>query len=228
MNKYVLIVDDNPSDLMISSAQMEKNGFVALTAQNGYQALDVIENNNFCLFVIDLQMPKMGGIELIKRLKRIDNFKNIPVLVTSARKESTDVILAIQAGAKDYLVKPIDSMIFEEKLQKLIGDRYEWKEYPIPIEENARLCYIKTPSTIVSISEVSMTILHNQQLNVDAHFEFEIKLFDNNISISTKVDKCIKNKDGYLVKLSLVGLTEEIRKKIRLYCRQIWTKEQVL
>ena len=118
MSKYVLVVEDNPSDLMISSAMVESMGLVPITATNGIEALDQLGEYEFQLFIVDLQMPKMGGIDLIKRIKKIEEVKTVPIIVTSARKESKDVKGAVLAGAQDYLVKPLDKQVFAEKLKK--------------------------------------------------------------------------------------------------------------
>ena len=85
MPGQVLVVDDNMSDLIMTSNHVESEGYETVQANNGIDALDKLAYHQFSLFIIDLQMPRMGGIELIQRLKRMSEMKDTPILVTSAR-----------------------------------------------------------------------------------------------------------------------------------------------
>ena len=76
MSKYVIVVDDNPSDLILASALVEALGVPVLKAEGGFEALEHVDENDVCLIIVDLQMPKMSGIELLKRLQRIEKVKN--------------------------------------------------------------------------------------------------------------------------------------------------------
>ena len=229
MSKYVLVVEDNPSDLMISSAMVESMGLVPITATNGIEALDQLGEYEFQLFIVDLQMPKMGGIDLIKRIKKIEEVKTVPIIVTSARKESKDVKGAVLAGAQDYLVKPLDKQVFAEKLKKTIGNTEEaWKEYSLNPEFFDSLGYMKKRINILSLSEVSMTLETSEQVEEGQNMEFFADILEAQGvgTLAGSVKSCEKTETGYKVKLSFIGMTEETRKKIRVLCRNLWQKEK--
>ena len=229
MSKYVLVVEDNPSDLMISSAMVESMGLVPITATNGIEALDQLGEYEFQLFIVDLQMPKMGGIDLIKRIKKIEEVKTVPIIVTSARKESKDVKGAVLAGAQDYLVKPLDKQVFAEKLKKTIGNTEEaWKEYSLNPEFFDSLGYMKKRINILSLSEVSMALETSEQVEEGQNMEFFADILEAQGvgTLAGSVKSCEKTETGYKVKLSFIGMTEETRKKIRVLCRNLWQKEK--
>lgn len=222
MNKYIMIVDDNPSDLVIASSMVESEGHAVVKATNGYEALDLLEEYDCCLFIVDLQMPQMGGLELIKRIKRVEKYKKCPILVTSARNETKDVKLAIVAGASDYLVKPLDLQIFNQKFSKLLGRNLIWKDYDVPEDSSYSEGFVKAKIRIVSINEVSMTIESDIAYIEGESLELGGAIFGVESTISTSVDSVIKKTNGYHCRLSFVGMTEKTRKTIRLTCRSLW------
>ena len=220
MSNYILVVDDNPSDLLITSAHLEKEGYEVVQATDGYDALDKLEEFRFRLLIVDLLMPNMGGIELIKRIKRTQNYKDIPILVTSARKEAHDVKLAVQVGANDYIVKPIDGAIFEEKIRRILGKGPDWTEYIIDQDLEKSLGYIKKPLKILSINEIGITILYGESLVRGESFEIGGRILGENFNLLSKVEDCTKTNELYRVKFSFVGTSEEHRKKFGLFAEK--------
>lgn len=226
MSKYILVVDDNPSDLVLSSFHVEKAGFIPIQANDAFSALDQIDEYDFKMMIVDLQMPKMSGIELIKRIRNIKQFKNTPIMVTSARQEAKDVKLAVQVGANDYLVKPLDSQIFEEKFQNLVGETDEWTEYTLGIDQETCAGFYKKMLIAQSISEVGATLLSDDLWPTGRTFEMGLNILvaQGVPTVMARVasSQAIGNK--FILKVSFVGLTEETRKKIRLICRELWKK----
>ena len=226
MSNYILVVDDNPTDLLITKTLVEKENFLSVTASNGIEALDVLEEFEFSLFIVDLLMPKMGGIEFIQRIRRMEKFKKTPVIVTSARNEARDIKLSITAGVNDYLVKPIDAQIFEEKLHKQVGQKQVWKEYTVVPGTDLENIYVKNSTRLISLSEIGGTLASKTELVEGQLLELSGSAFSKELSdtINAQVDKVV-HKDGvYQAKVTFVGLTEECRKTIRLNCRKIWMK----
>lgn len=154
----ILIVDDSPSDLLITGSILENLDHLVVKSQDGFSAIEKMSEEKFDLIIVDLQMPQMSGIELIKRIRRVPKHGSIPILVASARSEVSDVKLAIQVGANDYIVKPMDPMICEEKVTRLLGSQSSWEEYEIINPELSVLGLIQTNFKILSMSEVSITI----------------------------------------------------------------------
>lgn len=231
MSKYILVVDDNPSDLLLASFHIEKIGYMPIAARDGFFAIDMLDSHDYKVILVDLQMPKMSGIDLIKRIRRIDKFKNTPIVVMSARQETRDVKLAIGVGASDYIVKPIDGQIFEEKIFKYLGTDDQWTEYVIPTEKNEdKKGYDKQNIELKSISEVGATLITEKCWIEGETHEVGFNILSSS-GVSCLLTKVISSKplDGkFISKVSFVGITEEIRKKIRLICRELWKQHQNL
>ena len=85
----------------------EKNNYSADPVYNGRDALDYIESGNYDAAVLDIMMPVLDGISVLKKLRAAGN--NIPVLMLTAKSEIDDKVLGLDSGANDYLTKPFDS-----------------------------------------------------------------------------------------------------------------------
>ena len=103
----VLAVDDEEFNLdLIELALSENPDFEILKARNGKEALEVLKTNNVDVILLDLAMPVMNGIEVLKHLKSDEKYARIPVIVITANAEEKN--RALELGANDFLAKPID------------------------------------------------------------------------------------------------------------------------
>lgn len=122
--KSVLIIDDEKeiksmmANYLIRS-QVEENKIIF--AADGKEALAKIQNQEFGLIIVDIIMPKMSGLELIKEIKARAKHKNIPVLITSGNIEADNVKSAISLGVHNIIVKPFTYNIFIEKVGRTLG-----------------------------------------------------------------------------------------------------------
>jgi len=229
LSNYVLIVDDNSSDQKLAKLLVESEGYVAILASDAHYAIDKLEDFDFKLFVIDIQMPHITGLDLLKRLKRMENVKNIPVLIMSGRNTTDDVRKAIDLGAADYVIKPIDPAVFSAKLAQILKNRRsEWTEYPI--DDSHKSGFINEACEILTINEIGATVKYPTEIKPGSTKAIGGKLFDE-IGIGTNMGRCYEcrkiNDDFFIAKFSFVGLKEEDRKKLRLYCRQTWKTHQI-
>ena len=99
----ILVIDDEPSVREIAGADLERQGFEVQTASNGLDGLRLALEINPALVVLDIMLPMLDGLELLKRL-RLE--RSIPVLLLSARGDEFDRVLGLELGADDYLTKP--------------------------------------------------------------------------------------------------------------------------
>ena len=120
MSKRVLIVDDAAFMRMILKDIVSKNGFeVAGEAANGVEAIERYKELKPDVTTMDITMPEMNGIEAIKKIKSED--ADAKIIVCSAMGQQAMVIDAIQAGAKDFIVKPFQHSRVVEALTKVLG-----------------------------------------------------------------------------------------------------------
>lgn len=104
MNKLtILIVEDDPSVKNLMTTTMRTHDYHFLTAQNGQSAILQASSHNPDIVLLDLGLPDMDGMEVIRNIR---SWSSMPIIVISARSEDTDKIEALDAGADDYLTKP--------------------------------------------------------------------------------------------------------------------------
>ncbi len=113
----VLVVEDSEtSGILLKSILEEQNKYDVQVVNSGKKAIS-FDKSNINLILLDLMMPDIDGIEVLKRLKADDKTKNIPVIIVSARNNKTDMKLAKSLGADSYLLKPIDEIALFEQIE---------------------------------------------------------------------------------------------------------------
>ena len=103
----ILIVDDEKNYPLVLSAVLQEEGFEALTATSGEEALEIIEHSDVDLVLTDMKMPKMDGIELLENIKQKD--PELPVVMMTAHGTVEKAVEAMQKGAYNYILKPFDN-----------------------------------------------------------------------------------------------------------------------
>src|SRR5689334_20846383 len=104
----VLVADDVPDNLDILQTRLISQGYEVKTASDGVEALEKVHKLLPDLVLLDIMMPKMDGIEVVKRLKADTSLPFIPVILVTARADAQDIIAGLEAGGDDYLTKPVD------------------------------------------------------------------------------------------------------------------------
>jgi len=108
-NKLILIIDDNPMNLLITSKILEGFGFRCCTAESGTEGLKLIETNLPSLILLDISMPGMDGYEVCRQIKMNDKWIDIPVIFLTANNQTADLIKGFEIGGVDYITKPFKS-----------------------------------------------------------------------------------------------------------------------
>ncbi|RSK27037.1 response regulator [Bacillus sp. HMF5848] len=120
MAAKIMIVDDAAFMRMMIKDILSKNGFdIVAEAADGAQAVDLYKEHNPDLVTMDITMPEMDGITALKEIKKIN--PNAKIIMCSAMGQQAMVIDAIQAGAKDFIVKPFQADRVLEAINKTIG-----------------------------------------------------------------------------------------------------------
>lgn len=120
--KSILIVDDSKINLKVANQILKPYNFNVKLAESGFEVLEIMESQTFDLILMDIMMPKMNGIETLRRLRNIDGFDIPVVALTADAIEGTDEKY-INAGFDDYLSKPIDKMQLDRVLNKFLGGK---------------------------------------------------------------------------------------------------------
>ena len=111
----ILIADDEKEIVKLLRIYLESDDVTVLEANDGTQALDVLEKNNIDLAIVDIMMPKTDGYQVIKKIRQQERY--IPVMVISAKITLSDRVLGIELGADDYITKPFEPLEVAAKVK---------------------------------------------------------------------------------------------------------------
>lgn len=116
----ILLVDDEPDILEFIRYNLQKEGYEVLTASNGKDAIEVAEKVLPDLIILDVMMPDMDGIETCSRIREIPSLKSTMVTFLTARNEDFSQLAGFDAGADDYITKPIKPKILVSRVKALL------------------------------------------------------------------------------------------------------------
>ncbi|HET8727858.1 MAG TPA: adenylate/guanylate cyclase domain-containing protein [Alphaproteobacteria bacterium] len=133
----VLVVDDDPNNRDILEQELEPLGCAALTATNGWEALALLSARQADLVLLDIMMPGMDGIEVLRRIKTSPGLRHIPVVMISAQDDLDKVVLCITMGAEDYLPKPVDPVLLRARVAACF-DKKRWRDQETEYLERIR------------------------------------------------------------------------------------------
>lgn len=120
-SKYkILVVDDDPDIVEIISYNLEKEGFQVATANNGKGAIDMVKKDKPHLIILDVMMPGMDGVETCETLRSNSKNDNIIIAFLTARGEDYSQIAGFDAGADDYITKPIKPKVLISRIKALL------------------------------------------------------------------------------------------------------------
>jgi two-component system cell cycle response regulator DivK len=129
MNEKILIVEDNPPNMRLMEMILRGKGYTLLKATDGEEALDVALRGQPDLVVMDVQLPKLNGLEATRRLRQIPVFSHTPIIALTAYAMKGDKEKIIDAGCDAYLSKPINTrelpLVIAEVLQRRQKDNSE-------------------------------------------------------------------------------------------------------
>lgn len=121
MKKTVLIIDDSPNILRLLQYNLSTQ-YQVLTAEDGQKGLDKLNSGSIPdLIVADVAMPNLDGFEFLKKIRGKSEYKGIPVIILSAKSQSTDRIQGLKLGADDYMTKPFNPEELVIRIDKILA-----------------------------------------------------------------------------------------------------------
>ena len=131
--KYkILIVDDEKDILEFLGYNLKKEGYLVSTARNGKDAIEIAKTEKPHLIILDVMMPKMDGIETCSEIRAIPELSNTIVIFLTARGEDYSQIAGFEAGADDYITKPVKPKVLISRIKALLR---RYKKPEVAIEE---------------------------------------------------------------------------------------------
>ncbi|MGB9750327.1 MAG: response regulator transcription factor [Caldisericia bacterium] len=156
MNEKIAIVDDEIDIIELIKINLKKSNYIPYAFQKGEDILKFVEKNYIDLAIIDLMLPDMDGIEIVKKLKEIR--KNLPVIILTAKGEEFDRVLGLEIGADDYIVKPFSIRELIARIRALLRRVEVVKEDKDVIKINKNfIIYPKKFEVLIDKDKINLT-----------------------------------------------------------------------
>ena len=121
MGRRILLVEDNPQNRYLMTFLLESNGHTVDVAEDGEQALAMLEKSVPDLILMDMQLPKVDGYEATRRIKADERLRVVPLVALTAHSMKGDRAKAIDAGCDAYVTKPVDADEILTLIEELLG-----------------------------------------------------------------------------------------------------------
>jgi two-component system, cell cycle response regulator len=166
----ILVVDDHPDNVEIIHARLASRGFEVETATNGQEALDRVRENPPHLILLDVMMPLMDGYEVSRRIKGDENLPFIPIILVTARDSTQDKVEGLDAGAEDYLTKPINFPELEARVRSMLRIKRLQDELDL---KNRELEEVNRQLKKLSVTDGLTELFNHRHVHELLHEEFE-------------------------------------------------------
>lgn len=123
MRNQLLMIDDNPLETEVLASRLQRDGYSVRTTTSGVEGLACLAQESFQLLILDLDMPGMDGLEVIREVRRRHPYPRLPILMLSASADTQRKVEAVEGGADDFLSKPVEYPFLKAKLKQLMGQR---------------------------------------------------------------------------------------------------------
>ncbi|QEL84584.1 response regulator transcription factor [Bacillus mycoides] len=154
----ILIVDDDRDIIRFVNENLKQEGFSVFSADNGEEALEVLNNNDVQLAILDVMMPQMDGIELCRRIREK---YSLPIMFLSAKSSDVDKVVGFSTGADDYIVKPFSTIEFIARVKAQLRRYTYFNQNAVQVIEK------KVNIRGLEIDEVSRTVmLYGETINL--------------------------------------------------------------
>jgi len=120
-NSTVVLADDDPSITSLVRLTLQRNGFSCEVAANGGEALELLTKWKPCATVLDIEMPKMDGFEVLSRIKNNPDLAQTRVILLTGNEQEMDILRGFSLGADDYVTKPFNPMELLMRLKRVVG-----------------------------------------------------------------------------------------------------------
>ena len=191
----LLIVDDDTELCALLAERLGEDGFVLQAAHDGQRGLELASSGEYSLVILDVMLPRMGGMELLKELR---SRSSVPVLMLTARGDEIDRIVGLEVGADDYLPKPFNPRELVARIKAILRRRDEGRAEPdrftsgdITVDAAAREAWIDgTPLHLTTVEFALLEALTrnaghalSREYLTDAALGRKLGIFDRTIDV---------------------------------------------
>ena len=123
LNEKILIIEDNPQNMRLLEMTLEGKDYILLKARDGKEGLDMAIREHPALIIMDIQLPRMSGLEVTKRLRQMAEFNHVPIIALTAYSMKGDREKFLEAGCNVYMPKPINTRALPEMIAQMLQAR---------------------------------------------------------------------------------------------------------
>ena len=121
--KRILLVDDEVDFVEVLRVRLEDSNYEVIVAYDGEEGLERAERDQPDLIILDVILPKISGFDVCRKLKIDENFKNIPIIMLTAKFQANDAKFGMAMGADAYITKPFEPRVLLEKMRELLDKK---------------------------------------------------------------------------------------------------------
>lgn len=222
--KSVLIVDDVKDMRELLAAHIEKLDLEAVQADSEKSMLKYLASDQQKpdLILLDINLPDGSGLESAAKIRSVAGSSTPKLCFISGERDKKVVLAALRAGAADYIVKPIDPVLFKKKMANLLGLSVDGSpalrrkvDLPVTFPDIP----MKSDSKMVELSEEGCLIQSNLQFDQGSHLQVQVPelnlKFGSDQMLQCLIKSAVKTTNGFAFECVFVGLHESVREKIR-------------
>ncbi|MDQ2194323.1 MULTISPECIES: PAS domain-containing hybrid sensor histidine kinase/response regulator [unclassified Vibrio] len=139
----ILLVEDNPTNRLVATELLSERGATIIEAEDGFKALDILQNQQFSLVLMDIQMPGMDGYETTRKIRQEMKFHQLPILAMTANARPEDKATCLAAGMNDHIAKPFEINDVVKKIQHFVTQKTLPAKHQVVAPHNQK---ISTPA----------------------------------------------------------------------------------
>jgi DNA-binding response OmpR family regulator len=215
----IILVDDDHDILNLGRVLLSQAGHHVITATGAVEAIELMNQFGCDAVITDANMPHHSGYDLLRTIRKSEKWMSLPVAMLTGRKEKKDVERAVELGVDDYIVKPVDPMLFLKKVEHLLSlTSNEKPEIDVTRANLQSKGTMSVPVELRSISELGIVLKTPLKLQTNSMVHIEIEIF-NELECPTPMVKVLSSiglDDGtFENRMLFVGIPETTLKKIR-------------
>lgn len=212
--KHLLLVDDEPAITRGIAYYLEREGYVIQTAETGNEALAKINRERFDLIVLDLMLPDINGLEIIRRLKQNQATADIPIVMLTAKGEDVDIVIGLELNAEDYITKPFSARVLVARINAILRRKAKEPQPPEGAESAAEALRIGLLTVYPQRYEV---LVEDQRINL-TKTEFDLLLLlmrgKGRVYSRGQIVDALKGDDYAVTDRSVDAQIRNLRKKL--------------
>jgi two-component system alkaline phosphatase synthesis response regulator PhoP len=216
--KSILIVDDEQDIVDLVKYNLQREGYLTYTARNGKEALDLSQKQP-SLILLDVMMPELNGIEVLKQLKQNPSTQSIPVVFLTAKGSEVDEIIGLELGADDYITKPISIPKLVARIKNVLR-KPETRPVPNKLQEELTI-------GVIMINQVRHAVTVNNQETFFPKKEFEIltylTTYQDQVITRERLLNAIWGQNVFVIDRTVDVHIRKIREKLGKYADYIET-----